>query len=214
MPIDFNNVKRFSRRLRVGGGSRAPLSVDDLPLDHRLSFSPEPDERWTFEDQHIYFNDEEVNGLVNENANNAGFLSGISTLLDGYRNNVWQRGGRSNIHFNGTVAALQGKIVGRLGSLYDGLESGIRFEMTDGKLWLNNVDVTALINLYRLRPTPHAHAYLRGIRDKLALILSRRSDSHRYDGVHGEVDRVFAEIEAVLGNPPAGDPYLLVAHTR
>lgn len=178
--------------------SDGATGVDDLPIDHRLTFNPAKDEKWTFEGDHVFLNGFDVNELVNEAGNDIGYLCGLSGGLDEYRKFVWDKGGRSEGKFNGTVNALLSKILGRLGSIYDGLFSGLRFEYNAGDFWINDVNIASVIKLYRIRPTTKARCYLVGLRNKLGLIIGAQNGSARYDGIKPVAERLFAEISCVL----------------
>ena len=203
---DLPNKVRFRSDKRTEGAT-------DLPLDHRLTFSPSTDEKWTFEDEHIFFNGFDANDLINESGTDVHYLSGLSAALDQYRQFVWMRGGKSAAKFNGTVNALLEKILGRLGGIYEGMFSGVHFEYNGGDFWINGVNINAVLKLYKLRPTRKARCYLVGLRNKLGLLLSSQSGSHRCDGVAAEAERIFSEIAMALDSIAPDDADLcLPAH--
>ncbi len=198
MSSEINKIRNFGGASRIRPGERT-TGVEDLPLDHRLSFSSAPDEKWTFEENHVLFNGHDVNELINESGNDIRYLSGLSAGIDQYRKHVWERGGRSEGKFNGTANALLEKILGKLGSIYDGLFMGLRFEYTGGEdFWINDVNLKAVLNLYRLRPTMEARCYLIGLRNKLGLIIGAQNGSARYDGVKQMAEELFGEISCAL----------------
>ena len=210
------NIKRLQRwrtgktSAKSGGRER----VSDLPLDRQLTFNPDPTEEWKYRDGRIFINDEDVGVLINEHGNDIGFLSAVNFSLDSYKQFVWGRGGMGNAKFNGAVDALQGKIVGRFGSIYEGLVGGVRYEFTDNVFWINNVNVKAVIALYRMRPTSQAKEYLKGLRTKLFLIIARQQSNPRVNGIHGVVHQLIGEINGALKRSPPADTPLLVADTR
>lgn len=213
MSSEINRIRDLPSKARLRPGESVK-GASDLPLDHRLTFSPSKDEKWTFEGDQIYFNSYDVGELINEAGNDIQYLCGLSGGLDQYRQHVWEMGGKSAGKFNGRVNALLGKILGRLGSIYDGLFSGVRFEYTGGDLWINDVNIGAVLKLYRLRPTRKARCYLVGLRNKLGLIIGTQNGSARYDGIMPEAERLFNEISCALDSispddanlclPPAG----------
>lgn len=210
----INRLRRLNPRGKVSGSDCA-TGASDLPLDHRLSFSPEKDERWSFKDEsRILLNDADVGEMIGENANDVGLLCGFSQGLYQYQQHVWSKGGKSLAKFNGVILSLQDTILGRLGCIYDGLTGGIRFECDGRDFWINNVNVRSVLSLYRLRPTDKARRYLIGLRDKLGLILSRQQSSTRYDGVHSQAREVFDEISMVLEFIPSDAVPRLVAGGR
>lgn len=204
----FRKSERLGRSGRVWRGEESARATD-LPLDHQLSFSPERDERWTFRDNRVFINDVDVQGVLRDGANDPGVLSGLSCGLQEYQQHVWSRGGRDHAKFNGVIASLQDTILGRMGSLYDGLTVGIRFECAGEEFWINNVNVRSVLALYRLRPTDKARRYLLALQHKLGLILSRQHSSTRYDGIHDRARDLFLEISAALEFLPADAPACL-----
>lgn len=197
MSSEINRIRDLPSRVRIRQGESAE-AAPDLPLDHRLTFSPSKDEKWTFEGEQIYFNGYDVGELINEAGNDIRCLCGISGGLDQYRQYVWEMGGKSAAKFNGRVNALLEKILGRLGSIYDGLFSGVRFEYANGDIWINDVNIGSVLKLYGLRPTCKARCYLVGLRNKLGLIISAQNGSARYDGIMPEAERLFSEISCAL----------------
>lgn len=200
-----NRLRGLERRGRIWrSGETARES--DLPLDHRLTFSPQKDEKWTYEDDRVYLNDVDLREIISENPNDAGVLSGLSQGLSEYQQHVWIRGGKSFGRFNGAVASLQDTCLGRLGSIYDGLTVGIRFECVGDDFWINNVNVRQVLELYRERPTDKARRYLLSLQQKLDLILSRQQSSTRYDGIHARARELYLEVSSALEYLPADAP--------
>lgn len=210
MSLDVNRLKELGRRFKVTGGSGASRAVEsDLPLDHQLTFSPQRDERWTYEEGRVFLNDVDVREVMCEGTNNIGVLCGLSQGLCEYQQHVWEKGGKEFAKFNGTVSCLQDTISGRLGTIYDGLTGGVRFECNGEDFWINNVNVKSVLNLYRIKPTDKARRYLYGLKEKLGLILSRRQSSTRYDGVHDRARQLYSEIGSALEFVPADAPLCL-----
>ena len=206
MSSEINRIRDWQSKVRFG--SKKPTEgATDLPLDHRLTFCPEKDEKWTFESEHIYFNDYDVNELINGNSNDIRCLCGLSSAIDQYRQFVWKKGGKSAGKFNGIVNALLEKILGRLSSIYDGLFRGLRFEYTSGDFWINGVNIRTVLRLYMIKPTEKARRYLLGLKNKLGLILSPRNGSARYDGIKPAAEELFNEISLILDQVPADDAY-------
>lgn len=213
MGSDINRIRNQPNKVRYGEGERTE-GASDLPPDHRLTFCPARDEKWTFEGDHVCFNGFDANELINESGSDVQYLCGLSAALDQYRQHIWGNGGKSAAKFNGTVNALLEKILGRLGSIYDGIFSGVRFEYSGSGFWVNDVNISAVLKLYKLRPTCKARCYLVGLRNKLGLIISAQNGSARYDGILGKAEKLFNEISRTLDNiapddanlclPPAG----------
>lgn len=206
----INYINKFSR---VSGkrtdGSRKSARVTDLPLDHQLTFNPNPDQNWAYREGTILLNDMDVKEVVHECSNSVSTLSGVSHSLYDYQQFVWNKGGKGYASFNGVISSVQHTIQGRLLNLFDGLTGGIHFEWLGEDFWINNVNIRSVVKLYMLRPTEAARTYLEGLRDKVNLILSRRHDSTRYDAVYEEAQELYDEIDMVLNTvSPSGPPRL------
>lgn len=207
----INRLKRTIPRTS-GYGTCSKERVSDLPLDHRLSFYPSFDEKWTFDEERwIRLNDVSVEEMLADGGDDIQLLCGLSHGLGGYQQHVWTKGGKSLEKFNGVVNALQNKIFGKLGKIYDAITGGVRFESNGEDFWINNINVRSVLNLYRLRPTQKARQYLWGLRDKLGLILSRRQSSTMYDGISKQARELFDEISLALEYIPADAPLCLGA---
>ena len=203
----INKIGNISRKRT--GSSKKTERASDLPIDHQLTFNPNPDERWTYKDRSILLNEMDVKELVRESSNEVGVLCGVSHGLNDYQQFVWNRGGKSNADFNGLVNSVQHTIQGRLLNLFDGLTGGLHIEWLGEDFWINNVNVRSVVKLYMIRPTEAARTYLEGLREKVGLILSRSHASTRYDAVHEEAQELFEEIDIVLKTvSPAGPPRL------
>ena len=211
----INNIKRLTDLTRkvIGRGGKTERSHEtDLPLDHQLTFNPEPDQRWTFDHgRGVCINDCNVQELVHDNPNDVGMLCGLSHGLYSYQQFVWSKGGKGNAQFNGTVTSLQHVVLGRLGRIYDTITGGMSVTLEGEDLWLNNINVRSVLKLFALRPTEAARRYLEGLRDKVGLIISRRQTSSKYDALLDEARRVYDEINIVLSTVPCSGPPRLCA---
>lgn len=205
-------IGRINKYGRIRGGrdvsrSGRSTSAADLPLDHRLSFKPSPDEHWTFEDDgSLCMNGVDIGEMVDDEREDVRFLCCLTRALHDYQLFVWAKGGKGQADFNAKVFALQDKIHGRLGDIYDNLTGGMKIELSDGEFWLNNINVRKVINLFYQNPSERVRQYLIGLRDKLGLILSKHRTTKRYNGVHKEVDTLFHDISLALEYIPADAP--------
>ena len=168
------NIRRISSDSpRVRGGTRAGRRKAPL-LDEKLKYSPYEDEEWTYEENEILYNGESVNELVNEYRDDTPTLVSLSGGLADYREFVWNSGGKDKTKFNGRMDILLGKVTSRLGCIYEEKLNGITCQFVDGDLWVNGINVSMLIDLYKSRPEPKVKAYLMSWRSKLSLILSHQ----------------------------------------
>lgn len=206
--IQFVKNIRGKRSGRVSSDHDDVSGCDDIPLDHRLSFEPEKDERWTFErDGRVLVNDVDLEELVNSarSERDVALLCGASRGLQEYQLFVWSKGGKEHAQFNGRVQALQDKVHGILARLYDSLTGGVDLDLSEGEAWLNNVSVRKAIHLYVQNPSIGRRQYLIGLRDKLDLILARRRSNSVYDAVSAEAKSLLEEINMALDMVPASN---------
>lgn len=213
MSIDLKRLSRL-RVSRTSSGKTERSNETDLPLDHQLTFNPDPNQEWRYRSNHVFINDEDVNELINDNPRDISFLSSLTISLDEYKNFVRIRGGKRNAKFTASVEGLQCKIAGRLGSIYDEMCGGVRCEFDDEALWINNVNVKAVVALYKMRPTTQAREYLKGLRMKLFLIIARTHSNPRSNGMENIVHHYIGEIDGALEVYTPSNTPLLVADTR
>jgi hypothetical protein len=128
-----------------------------------------------------------------------------------YQQHVWSKGGKTEAAFNGTVDALQHLILGRLGTLYDDLTGGVQVECVGEDFWVNNVNIRSVLRLFCQRPTDAARTWLEGLREKLDLLLERRTTTTRDDAVCERAAILRDEISLVLSCTPTASPPRLCA---
>lgn len=92
-------------------------------------------------------------------------------------------------------------------SEYRTLVSGVRFENHDGKNHVNGIDVEKLLKLYALRPTSQAEQYLRGVQNKVHLLLREQSNIKNHD----RLLEVSQNITRVIQESPRHSPLSLLA---
>lgn len=209
----IDKLRNLASKTRVRSDEKSEKSSESL-FDPHLTFAPSSGEKWTFEENHIYLNGDDVNKIINESSDDITSLTGLSAGLDQYRQHVWSNNGKSLAKYNGTVNALLEKILGRLGNVYYGLVGGIRYEYSDGDLWINDINVRAVLNLYRIRPTRKARCYLAGLKNKLGLILSSQSDRAHSNGIESEAERLLGEISETLEHVTPNDSYISLPSAR
>lgn len=208
MSSDINRLRRLWSRKRVGPSGREGSSPpEEALLDPWLSFVPSSGEKWTYRDESgILIDGFPVGELVDEGGEGAGVLGGLLQGVSDYQQYVWLRGGRGHEKFNAAVAAIEGKIQGRLACLYEGLTGGVKFESDGDDFWVNNVSIPAVLGYYKRNPSENVRIYLLGLRDKLGLILGRSRSSTRYDGVEQQARELYEEISVALENA-SSPPY-------
>lgn len=208
----FERLRRLrpDRRRGFHGPADAPADAASS-LDPYYSFSPRGFDLWSFSRGSVFYNGEEVEEMVDEPGKRVGELLDLSWGLSEYRQFLASQGRGAPAELILSIDLLHGKIAKRLTGIYEYLTSGVHVEKNGERFWVNNIDVSALMKLYRVRPTPKAHAYLKGFRDKLALILSQRNGNGELLGGRAALAEIVDELTNLLSIQPANHPLLLVA---
>jgi len=207
-------IRRYERlRSRSVSGGRETASSSDLPLDEKLSFNPSPDEHWTFERGQICMDGLDMEDMARNEDKDIKFLAGLSSAVHEYQLYVWSKGGKNQADFNARIRALQDSVHSKLCRIYDNMNHGVSFEMQDGELWLNNINVRKVIYAFYRNPSESVRKYLISLRDKVGLIMSRRQASKRFDGIYKEADSIYKDLELALEYIPADAPPRISEHS-
>lgn len=207
---DFNKIYSRGRKVETGRGETSQINSTDLPLDRQLTFPREVGEKWTFKDGHIYLNDEEIECLIDEERNNVQFQSGVSEALSEYREMVREKGNGQYQKFALQAETIQGKILDNMKRIYDECTGGVKLTWGDGVALLNKVNVRALLAMYHIRPTEKARCFLKGLKEKLALILVNKNGSPQFERINGVVKTLCKEVDLALNETPIDGRYLPV----
>ena len=192
------NLRRISSRIsRTKASSRAKSSKRPI-LDENLTYSADSDTTWSFEEEDVLYNGNDVKEMINENFDDSSNLISLSSGLTEYRNFIHANGALSKPMFNEKVESLQGTLASFISNIYIERTYGIRIQYVEGKLWLNGIDVQTIIDLYKTRPDKKMRAYLLSWRQKLILLLERNTTSCKSNGWWNEAKQLFDKIETVL----------------
>ena len=96
----------------------------------------------------------------------------------------------------GLVEAYIAKIMRLLKRKYDEKTDGLSFQLDeDGQLIVNGMNVSAFILMSRQYPSNKARLFLKGLKNRLGLILSNKSGNNNYEKIREVTERLFAEID-------------------
>jgi len=192
-------------------GPRIPVG---LPPERELpSYLPDRDltyyrdgGRWTFSGGKIALQGHDINRVISEGGADIGMMLGIAEGLNDYRKriNSVARQVDQFARFEAVIEALLGKILGKLKKVYDQKMSGLAWELNNGQLILNGVNVRSFLALYRIRKTDKARRFLKGLKRQLAVLLENRESSPDYERIRERVEDLYREIEEELAadEPP------------
>jgi len=191
---------------------RVPPRIDSLPLPEReIGRKPAQDWRFTIQGQKFDFqggkillNHQNLAELISENLTHlsAQYWTTLSRRLARYRD--W-----ATLHvddpealakFSALVHAFLTKIFGRIKKKFDETLDGVSFHLEDGQLLLNGVNVNAFLEMAKKHRTEKGRIFLKGLRNRLAILQSNRGGNPNYEKIRETVERLAAAIEKELLN--------------
>lgn len=191
---------------------RIPPRVDQLPLPEREIHREPQGWRYQIEGQEfdfrqgkVYLNGEDLVKHLRENLTHLGahYWTVLSRRLARYRDwatvNVEDPEGLGG--FFALVHALLTKIFGRIKKKYDETIEGVSFHLEDGQLLINGINVGACLRMVRRRPTKKGRIFLKGLRNRLAILQSNRQGNPNYEKIRETVERLAEEIDQELKHP-------------
>jgi len=205
---------------------RIPPRIDKLQLPERELQREQPKGwRFTIDGQAFDFrqgklilNQQDLAKHLRENLTHLGahYWTALSRRLARYRD--WATLNVDDPEELGTffalVHAFLTKIFGRIKKKFDEIIDGVGFHLEDGQLLINGVNVNACLKMVKKCPTRNGRIFLKGIRNRLAILQSNRSGNSSYEMIRETVDRLaFAideELKAslVIELPPPSKPLL------
>lgn len=153
----------------------------------------------------ILMNKQDLSKLISENLTHlsASYWTQIARRLDEYRQ--WALRHISDPEqlavFAALVHAFLNKIGGRLKRKFDEKVDGISFHFEEGQLLLNGINIHAFVEMSRKHPTQKARIFLKGLKNRLGLMLSNRHGNPNYEKLHDVVEDLMHEIDRELSKP-------------
>lgn len=94
------------------------------------------------------------------------------------------------------VDAYIGKIMRMIKRKYDETADGLSYCLDDdGQLTLNGMNVTAFIEMARRYPSDKARKFLKGLKNRLGVILTNKANNPNYEKIKEATERLFSEID-------------------
>ncbi|MBX7148652.1 hypothetical protein K1X76_06160 [bacterium] len=188
------------------------------PRSLASSFKP-PEGKWTFENGDIILNGYHVATLIEDGKNKPqAYFTKLAADLAAYREYFIQQNakrrkkkidGREVIeeyddtgqidHVCALVEAYIGKIMRLLKRRYENTADGMAVNLDeDSQLVINGMNVTAFLVMARQYPTKKAKTFLKGLKNRLLLILSNKQRSPSYEKFRDVIESLINEIDGEL----------------
>ncbi len=189
---------------------RVPPRIDQLPLPEReTGGAPRrgwlleiQGQRFDFKNGAILLNGQNLAQLIGENLTHLGadYWTAISKRLAQYRDwaTVSVDEPESLGKFLALVHAFLTKIYGRIKKKFDETIDGVSFHLEDGQLLLNGVNVHAFLKMAKKRRTEKGRIFLKGLRNRLAVLQSNRTGNPSYEKIRETIDQLAVAIEKEL----------------
>jgi len=189
---------------------RVPPRIDSLPLpDRETRRAPTQDWRFTFQGQKfdyqggkILLNNQNLAELIGENLTHLSsqYWTNMTRRLARYRDwaslNIDDPDALAK--FSALLHAFMTKIYGRVKKKFDETIDGVSFHLEDGQLLLNGINVNAFREMAKKHRSEKGKIFLKGLRNRLAILQSNRGGNSNYEKIRETVDRLAAAIEKEL----------------
>ncbi len=147
-------------------------------------------------------NQQELSQLISENLTHlaASYWSDLAHRLEDYRR--WAMGRVRDPEqlaiFAAVIHALLQKLGGRLKKKFDETVDGLAFSLEEGQLLLNGINVHAFIQMAQKNPTQKAKIFLKGLKNRLGILLSNRLGNPSYERIRDVAEELFSQIDVEL----------------
>lgn len=99
-------------------------------------------------------------------------------------------------HLSALVDAYIAKIMRILKKRYDEKEDGLSYMLDEnGQLTINGMNVTSFIHMARSYPSQKARVFLKGLKNRLSIILSNKGSNPNYEKIRETTLTLFEEID-------------------
>ncbi|MBL7685041.1 MAG: hypothetical protein JNK65_03280 [Deltaproteobacteria bacterium] len=172
---------------------------------------------FNFVNGRIQLNNQDLSRLISENLTHlaTAYWTQIARRLQEYRQ--WALAHIQDPDqlaiFAAMVQALLSKLGGRLKKKYDEKIDGIAFQLEEGQLLLNGINVNAFLEMAKRNPTQKAKIFLKGLKNRLGVMLTNRMGNPSYEKIRSTVHDLFEQIDAELVKPPV-EPSILLLPAR
>lgn len=188
-----------------------PPKIPDVKIPDRQIEEDPGFQGWNFRDtgsnfdfkgNRILLNNQDLSKLISENLSHLGasYWAQMARKLENYRQWAMRhvQDPEQLAIFAALVHAFLTKIGGRLKRKFDETIDGLSFHYEEGQLLLNGINVNAFLEMARRNPTQKAKIFLKGIKNRMGLMLSNRLSNVNYEKMRAIVEKLSAEIDVEL----------------
>lgn len=214
--MDFKSVKFIPK---VDSAQINHGKIDNQRPTVQASPLTPPKGDWKYINRKIIFNGKDVGDLIeNSQTQPTTFFSQLASQLEAFRQHtIRQRLKKKKLasfdkesledvdpsgelaHLSALVDAYIAKIMRKLKRKYDEASDGISYVLDeDGQLVLNGVNVTSFIEMAQNFPTAKALTFLKGLKNRLKLILSNKANNSNYEKIRHETEKLCELIDEQL----------------
>lgn len=173
--------------------------------------------QWQYLQGHLILNGKNIGALLEQSTNLAApFLNALAHDLQNFLNHTLRqtiKKRKSSLsgllvqdeelastdelgRLAGLVEAYIAKIMRLLKRKYDETTDGLSFLLDEeGQLIVNGMNVSAFVQMSRQYPSSKARLFLKGLKNRLGLILSNKSGNSNYEKIREVTERLFCEID-------------------
>lgn len=179
-------------RARVRSGAQQ----ERAPLDAKYTYRPGPEEEWTIEGRHVHYNGEAVDDLLGRCS--IGECCHLIDSLASYRDWLFHRRAPRGPQLRQILDGAMTRVMKKVHRRYSQRMCGMDVSIDGDRLYLNRLDVAALLSMFSTRPTSKARRFLENIQQKLALIIRSESDNPKTARTTSVVRSVYHELAQAL----------------
>lgn len=188
-----------------------PPQVPDVKIPDRQIEEDPGFQGWNFRDTgtdfnfkngRILLNNQDLSKFISENLSHLGasYWAQTARKLENYRQWAMRhvQDPEQLAVFAALVHAFLSKIGGRLKRKFDETVDGLSFHYEGDQLLLNGINVNAFVEMAKRNPTAKARIFLKGLKNRLGLMLSNRLSNLNYEKMRGIVEALCAQIDEEL----------------
>ncbi len=188
-----------------------PPEIPDIKIPDRQVEEQARFQGWEFKDGNATFNfkggrillnHQDLSKLISENLSHLGasYWAQTARKLENYRQWALRHvdDPEQLAVFAALVHAFLTKIGGRLKRKFDETIDGLAFHYEEGQLLLNGINVNAFVEMARRNPTRKAKIFLKGLKNRMGLMLSNRLTNLNYEKIRVIVEELTGQIDEEL----------------
>lgn len=182
------------------------IKIPDRQVEEQPEFQgwefKEGNATFNFKGGRILLNNQDLSKLISENLSHLGasYWAQTARKLENYRQWALRhvQDPEQLAVFAALVHAFLTKIGGRLKRKFDETIDGLAFHYEEGQLLLNGINVNAFVEMARKNPTRKAKIFLKGLKNRMGLMLSNRLTNLNYEKIRVIVEELTGQIDEEL----------------